>query len=203
MKSEHVAAFQNIFAVHEPGQGGDTFINGVRERLRQIGFGGNAFEFSLGDHKDPSALYCDDPERFPERFKKALNHATIIAPEASGQVKNSPLHLNVCELLTLEIPPREMVLDPIFRERDSMMIFSWRGVGKTTRYRRLYFPNVQTRFSTESQRLGYFWAIVPRAALCRNPSGVQLAFRRSCKTLGFGARVRQPRGPGWPEFRYI
>jgi hypothetical protein len=132
MKSEHVTGFQNIFAIRERGQGGGTFINGLRERLREIGFRGEAFEVSLGDHKDPSALYCDDPERFPERFEKALNHATLIAPEAGGQVKDSPLRLlNVRELLTLEIPPREMVLDPIFRERDSMMIFSWRGVGKT------------------------------------------------------------------------
>ncbi len=38
---------------------------------------------------------------------------------------------NVADLLGLKLPPREYILEPILRERDLMMIYSWRGVGKT------------------------------------------------------------------------
>jgi hypothetical protein len=38
---------------------------------------------------------------------------------------------NVADLLALKLPPREFILEPILRERDLMMIYSWRGVGKT------------------------------------------------------------------------
>lgn len=39
--------------------------------------------------------------------------------------------LNVKELLELQLKPREMLLNPILREKDSMMIYGWRGIGKT------------------------------------------------------------------------
>ena len=38
----------------------------IRDRVRLV---------SLGDFKDPSGLYLDDPERFPERFQAALDAA--------------------------------------------------------------------------------------------------------------------------------
>lgn len=39
--------------------------------------------------------------------------------------------LSVAELLQLEIPSREYLLEPILREKETAMIHAWRGVGKT------------------------------------------------------------------------
>src|SRR5262249_37345366 len=39
--------------------------------------------------------------------------------------------VDVRELLSLEIPPREYLLDPILREKETAMVHAWRGVGKT------------------------------------------------------------------------
>jgi putative DNA primase/helicase len=43
----------------------------------------------------------------------------------------TPRVLDVRELLALEIPPREYLLDPILREKETAMVHAWRGVGKT------------------------------------------------------------------------
>jgi hypothetical protein len=132
LQPEHLLGFQQVFAVREPGSGGAAFIKGIGKRLGEIGFAGDAFEICLDGYKDPSELYCDDPERFEERFENALNHATLIAPEAGDPLGTSPLRVfDVRELLSLQLARRDFVLEPILRERDSMMIYSWRGVGKT------------------------------------------------------------------------
>src|SRR5215475_8449565 len=39
--------------------------------------------------------------------------------------------LTVNELLATKIPARRFLLDDIIRERDLVMVFSWRGIGKT------------------------------------------------------------------------
>jgi putative DNA primase/helicase len=41
------------------------------------------------------------------------------------------LALNIYEFLSREIPPREMLLAPILPTQGLMMLYSWRGVGKT------------------------------------------------------------------------
>ena len=38
---------------------------------------------------------------------------------------------NLEQLLNLKLPPREFILEPILRERESAMIYAWRGAGKT------------------------------------------------------------------------
>lgn len=42
-----------------------------------------------------------------------------------------PKALDVAKLLALEIPPREFVLEPILRQKETAMLHAWRGVGKT------------------------------------------------------------------------
>jgi putative DNA primase/helicase len=39
--------------------------------------------------------------------------------------------LTIHELLGLELPPRNYLIDPILREKDLVMIYSWRGIGKS------------------------------------------------------------------------
>jgi putative DNA primase/helicase len=39
--------------------------------------------------------------------------------------------LDLDALLALKLPPREFVLEPILRQKETLQIFAWRGVGKT------------------------------------------------------------------------
>ena len=45
--------------------------------------------------------------------------------------KRKLLALNLVEFLSREIPPREMLLSPILPTQGLMMLYSWRGIGKT------------------------------------------------------------------------
>lgn len=60
-----------IYVIIEPDKGGEA-VRGwidrsrIRERVKVV---------TLGAFKDPSALHCDDPERFKERFQEALAKA--------------------------------------------------------------------------------------------------------------------------------
>jgi len=68
----YLDGIEKIYAVIEPDQGGGTLrekltrCEAIRERL---------YLLELGEHKDPSALYLGDPERFGERFEAALEDA--------------------------------------------------------------------------------------------------------------------------------
>jgi hypothetical protein len=85
LRSEHIEGFQSVYVIREPGQGGAAFVKGVAERLPQIGFTGEAYEVPFEQYKDPSALYCDDPERFQERLLAALNHVVPLVCTAETQ----------------------------------------------------------------------------------------------------------------------
>ena len=57
-----------IYLIVEPDQGGESVQRWLaRSRIRD-----RVHLLSLGEHKDPSALYLADPERFRERWKAAL-----------------------------------------------------------------------------------------------------------------------------------
>lgn len=70
-----------IYVVVEPDRGGETVKERVakskiRERVRLV---------SLGEYKDPSGLYLDDPERFKERFQTALDAAIPWTEQAANE----------------------------------------------------------------------------------------------------------------------
>lgn len=75
LDAEHVAQFERLFVWREPGQGGDTFVKGMAERLRAVGFHGDVREIRGEDLgvKDASDLWCKDPHI--RRFKAALADA--------------------------------------------------------------------------------------------------------------------------------
>lgn len=50
---------------------------------------------------------------------------------ADRQARPVPRALSVSDLLTLEIPRREFLLEPIIREKETAMVHAWRGIGKT------------------------------------------------------------------------
>ena len=60
-----------IYVIVEPDKGGKATLNwlsrsAIRDRVRLV---------DLGEHKDPSGLYLDDPATFRERFQSALDAA--------------------------------------------------------------------------------------------------------------------------------
>jgi hypothetical protein len=67
----HFDKLQTIYVIREPDAGGEAVeewlpTTRIRDRVKLV---------SLGQYKDPSGLYLDDPERFRERFQAALDEA--------------------------------------------------------------------------------------------------------------------------------
>jgi putative DNA primase/helicase len=61
-----------------------------------------------------------------DQIRESLNGASDYKSERAGLRV-----LNLRELLELNVPARDPVLEPIIREKDLVMLHSWRGVGKT------------------------------------------------------------------------
>src|SRR5262249_2473515 len=77
LEAGYLFGFDRILVHREPDTGGATFIAKIAQRLKELNFSGEAYEFSIDGFKDPSELHCDDPERFKDRFEDALNHTTV------------------------------------------------------------------------------------------------------------------------------
>ena len=61
-----------------------------------------------------------------------LRGSVITTPDNTAFVKQPTLQaLSLNDILKLNIPPREMLLDPILPERSLCMLYAPRGVGKT------------------------------------------------------------------------
>lgn len=75
--AEHLTGIPTVYVIIEPGPGGQKFREkfsatpGLRERLRFV---------TLGEHKDPSALWLADPDHFLERWQAALDAAEVWTP---------------------------------------------------------------------------------------------------------------------------
>jgi putative DNA primase/helicase len=65
----------------------------------------------------------------PERAAKLVNDAPPANAHSSQPARLRPLKLT--EFLSLEIKPREMLLDPILPEKGLVMLYAARGTGKT------------------------------------------------------------------------
>src|SRR3954447_11532093 len=52
-------------------------------------------------------------------------------PNGAASPERKLLALNLVEFLSRDIPPREMLLSPILPTQGLMMLYSWRGIGKT------------------------------------------------------------------------
>ena len=66
--ASHFERIETVFVIREPDTGGESVerwlaSSQIRDKVKLV---------SLGEFKDPSGLYLDDPERFPERFQEAL-----------------------------------------------------------------------------------------------------------------------------------
>jgi hypothetical protein len=61
----------------------------------------------------------------------ALAHEGGYRAEDARDTETALRIIDVNDLVTLELPVREFTLAPILREREALMIYSWRGTGKT------------------------------------------------------------------------
>ncbi len=76
--AEHVAGLKRVLIMREPGKSGATFVRGVTERLREVGFDGEVLVIDLQATcgvKDPSALHVRDPQTFKSEWKRAVEAA--------------------------------------------------------------------------------------------------------------------------------
>jgi hypothetical protein len=69
--AQHLAGIERIFVIVEPDKGGE----GVMGWLARSAIKDRAWIVMLGGHEDPSELHIDDPGRFEERFRGALDQA--------------------------------------------------------------------------------------------------------------------------------
>jgi hypothetical protein len=89
---EHVESVETIYCHREPDKGGETFVEGVRERLVALGFRGKMFELRMPDGvKDPADLHKAEPSRFKARLEEAIRNSTLVAfssaaPHRTGQL---------------------------------------------------------------------------------------------------------------------
>ena len=73
-------------------------------------------------------LADDLPEGWtPERLRELLDTARLWEPKDTRRLRA----VNIGEFLSMEIPPREMVLAPVLPSQGLAMLYAARGVGKT------------------------------------------------------------------------
>ncbi|OIO04653.1 MAG: hypothetical protein AUJ52_14815 [Elusimicrobia bacterium CG1_02_63_36] len=83
LEAEHVAQAARVYAIQEPDQGGEALIKGLAQRLREIGFTGEAFAVQLEGAKDANELHQKDAEGFKEALSSAVTGAKPLYKLAS------------------------------------------------------------------------------------------------------------------------
>ena len=96
----HLAGVKELYVWQEPGQGGETFVNGVGWRLKELKWEGTATVISGGATKDPNALHMANPEGFREQFAAILAAAKPMpAPTKVEKKKREKPKLIVADII--------------------------------------------------------------------------------------------------------
>jgi len=82
----HLDGIPAIYVIREPDKGGEA----VEQWMRRSSIRSRVFLVSLGEHKDPSALYLADPENFKANIEKA-REAAVPWAEHEKQCRNAEL----------------------------------------------------------------------------------------------------------------
>jgi hypothetical protein len=94
LTAEAIVGITRIDVVIEPDQGGETFRVGIGRRLQELGYTESVYELHMPkEHKDPCALYMDDPDEFRDRFDqlRAKNHPLRVESPNVGQAASMPI----------------------------------------------------------------------------------------------------------------
>ncbi len=89
LAADHLKGIGRVFILHESDEAGESFVAGVSDRLRQIGFKGEVLEVSLNGAKDPNELHKQNPTKFKAAFKSALKSAERTDIEAWPELDRS------------------------------------------------------------------------------------------------------------------
>jgi hypothetical protein len=81
----HVGAVSKAYVFQEPNQSGEEFIRNVRQRLADLGWGGELRFVKLNGIKDPNDLHRQNPDVFRERFQEALDKAEPLTVPAAAK----------------------------------------------------------------------------------------------------------------------
>jgi hypothetical protein len=107
----HVAGRRLIYVVREPGGSGNAFVPNVVARLTALGWSGTLKEVRLGV-KDASELHLQNPERFLERWRVALEKAEVVPLPQSGGAEPPPWHDPLPLSEVPGVPPFPVVVLP-------------------------------------------------------------------------------------------
>lgn len=116
LDSAHLEELERLYIVHEPDDGGDSFLRGVTKRLFELGWKGQAFQIRLSDADDVNDLHKQNPSRFRKAFRKALRSAEPLTLQADpedpatgskGKKSQSTLLLELAESVELFHDPNE------------------------------------------------------------------------------------------------
>lgn len=95
------------------------YVRVIKEkaRLRQI----------IRTAHEVSELACDPQIKADD----LCNRLELFSKQSAVPTENPMVVVGACELLTLDFPPPEMIMNPLLTVGGSMMIYSWTGVGKS------------------------------------------------------------------------
>ncbi len=97
LEKGHVEGIDKVYVVEEPDRGGVTFVKGLGERLKEIGFEGRAFIIKCAPHgKDPNEMLL----RLHDRFRDAILEA-MRAAQPIEAVAVFPVDYNEAEVANL------------------------------------------------------------------------------------------------------
>lgn len=82
LEAEHLEGIGKLYVVQEPDSGGTAFVAGVKQRLRDLEWQGEAHVIRLDGAKDPNELHRMDPSEFKGTFQQAMDRAEPLKGEA-------------------------------------------------------------------------------------------------------------------------
>jgi hypothetical protein len=95
LQADHLDGIDRLLIVQEPDTGGPMFVQGIAERLQQLGWHGSAFVVKLDNAKDPNDLHKQAPRRFKKAFRHGMDRAkplesamVLLEPDVSGGANN-------------------------------------------------------------------------------------------------------------------
>ncbi len=91
LTAEHVGSLTTVYVLREPDTGGENFVAGVAARLRAVGFAGKVYDLRMPDGlKDLADLHADDPDRFKERLREAIESSVPLNGGVAAKPATTP-----------------------------------------------------------------------------------------------------------------
>ncbi|HZU66280.1 MAG TPA: AAA family ATPase [Ktedonobacteraceae bacterium] len=120
LEAAMLSGIDRLYLMHEPDQGGSTFVSHLTKRLTEWRWSGNVFVVRLSRAKDSSDLYTQDRQGFRAAFQHALDHAEPLVLDRPQPVASptgsQPKIFSLKELLAWELQPVRWAVPEILPE---------------------------------------------------------------------------------------